>query len=453
MAKVEHNQNPDVQNPDVQARDTFHTKWGFILACIGSAVGMGNVWLFPYRVGQFGGAAFLIPYFFFVIIIGFTGVVGEMSFGRKMRRGPHGSFAKAVEMRGKDGRIGEWIGMIPVLGSLALAIGYSVVMGWIIRFTVGSLTGSAFNNTDSGAYFGSIAGSFGSISWQLIGLAICFIIMAVGISSGIEKVNKVMMPLFFALFVILAIRVSTLPGSGDGYRFMFIPKWDALLRPKTWVFALGQAFFSLSLAGSGTLVYGSYLKDSEDIISSAKNVALFDTIAAMLASLVILPAVFVYGLDPASGPPLMFITMPEVFKQMPLGNLFMIIFFVAVFFAGTTSLINLFEAPIETLQSKFGFSRNKAVWSIAAVAAIIGVFIEGIVGGWMDVVSIYVLPLGALLAGIMFFWVCGPKFARDAAQVGRKKPIGAWFEPMSRYVFCGLTLAVYLLGIFYGGIG
>lgn len=448
MAKVEHN-----QNSEVQTRDTFKTRWGFILACIGSAVGMGNVWLFPYRVGQFGGAAFLIPYFFFVIIIGFTGVVGEMSFGRKMREGPLGSFRKAVELREKNGKNGELISLVPILGSLALAIGYSVVMGWILRFVVGSFTGSAFHNTDSGSYFGAIAGSFGSVGWQLVGLLICFTIMAIGISSGIEKVNKVMMPLFFALFVILAIRVFTLPGSGEGYRFMFIPKWDALAQPKTWVYALGQAFFSLSLAGSGTLVYGSYLKDNENIISSARNVALFDTFAAMLSSLVILPAVFVYGLDPASGPPLMFITMPEVFKQMPMGRLFMIIFFIAILFAGTTSLINLFEAPIEGLQSKFGFSRKKAVWSVAAIAAVIGIFIEGVVSGWMDVVSIYVLPLGALLAGIMFFWVCGPKFAREAAQKGREKPIGAWFEPMSRYVFCGLTLLVYILGIFFGGIG
>ncbi len=448
MAKVEHN-----PNPDTQTRDTFSTKWGFILACIGSAVGMGNVWLFPYRVGQFGGAAFLIPYFFFVIIIGFTGVVGEMSFGRAMRRGPLGAFRKAFEHAGKNGSTGEKIGIIPVLGSLSLAIGYSVVMGWIIRFLVGSVTGSAFHNTDSGAYFGTIAGSFGSVSWQLIGLAFCFIIMSCGVSAGIERVNKVMMPLFYVLFILLGIRVATLPGSGEGYRFMFIPKWDALLSPKTWVYALGQAFFSLSLAGNGTVVYGSYLKDSEDIISSAKNVAFFDTIAAMLASLVILPAVFVYGFDPASGPPLMFITMPEVFKQMPMGRAFMVIFFIAVLFAGLTSLINLFEAPIETLQSKFGFSRRKAVWSIAAIAALIGICIEGIVGGWMDAVSIYVCPLGALLAGILFFWVCGPKFAREAAQKGREKPIGAWFEPMSRYVFCGLTLAVFLLGIFYGGIG
>ena len=441
------------KNPDVKLRDTFSSKWGFILACIGSAVGMGNVWLFPYRVGQFGGAAFLIPYFLFVVIIGFTGVVGEMSFGRAMRTGPLGAFRKAFEQGGKNSKIGEAIGAIPVLGSLALAIGYSVVIGWIIRFLVGSVTGSAFNNTDSGAYFGAIAGSFDSVGWQLVGLALCFIVMVAGVSSGIEKINKVMMPLFFLMFIALGIRVATLPGAVEGYRFMFVPKWGALAQPKTWVFALGQAFFSLSLAGNGTLVYGSYLKDSEDVISSAKNVSLFDTIAAMLAALVILPAVFVYQLDPASGPPLMFITMPEVFKQMPMGYLFMIIFFLAVLFAGLTSLVNLFEAPIETLQAKFGFSRGKAVLSIAAVSAVIGVCIEGIVGGWMDVVSIYVCPLGALLAGILFFWICGPKFAREAAQKGRQKPIGAWFEPMSRFVFCGLTLAVFVLGIFYGGIG
>ncbi len=430
-------------------RDQWQSKWGFVLACIGSAVGMGNVWLFPYRVGQFGGAAFLLPYFLFVCVIGFTGVVGEISFGRGMKSGPMGAFKKAM----KGSPVGEAIGAIPVVGSLALAIGYSVVIGWILRFVVGSITGSAYNSENSGAYFGSIAGSFGSIVWQLLGIAIVFMVMIFGISSGIEKLNKIMMPLFFLLFVVMAVRVAMLPGALEGYRFMFIPDWSALAQPKTWIYALGQAFFSLSLAGNGTLIYGSYLKDTEDVLSNARHIAVFDTLAAMLAALVILPSVFVYGLDPASGPPLMFITMPEVFKSMPLGRLFMVIFFVAVLLAGITSLVNMFEAPIATLEEKFKLSRFKAVMSVTAFVILIGVCIEGIVGQWMDVVSIYVCPLGALLAAIMFYWVCGPEYARNEAQKGREKKIGAWFEPMTRYVFCGLTLAVFLLGIFYGGIG
>ena len=443
----------DKKGTSLETRDTFNSKFGFILACVGSAVGMGNIWLFPYRVGQFGGAAFLIPYFIFVILIGFTGVIGEMAFGRAMGTGPLGSFKKAMEMRGK--KHGDLIGLIPVLGSLGIAIGYSVVVGWILKFTIGALTGGLMNAPDSGAYFGAIAGPYGSIGWHIAGLAITLIVMVAGIAAGIEKVNKVMMPAFFAMFLILAVRVAFLPGAMDGYIYLFSPKWEFLGDPKTWVYALGQAFFSLSLAGSGTLVYGSYLKKSEDIVNSAVYVAIFDTIAAMLAALVIIPSVFAFKMDPAAGPPLMFITMPEIFKQMPGGTIFVAVFFIAVLFAGITSLVNLFETPIEALQERFKFSRAKAVATVGIAAIAVGIFIEdgGVLGTWMDVVSIYVIPLGALLAGIMFFWVCGPKFAREQAQLGRAQKIGGWFDPMSRYVFVGLTIFVYIAGIFYGGIG
>ncbi|BDR72306.1 sodium-dependent transporter [Clostridium tetani] len=434
-------------------RDSFESKIGFILACIGSAVGMGNIWLFPYRVGQFGGAAFLIPYIIFVVFIGFTGVIGEMSFGRAMGTGPVGAFKKALEKRGK--KYGDLIGLIPVIGSLGIAIGYSVVVGWILRFTVGAITGSMIKAPDSGVYFASIAGKLGSLSWHLLALALTFIIMTMGVSKGIEKVNKIMMPAFFVLFLILAIRVGTLPGAIEGYRYLLVPKWEFLGEPKTWVFALGQAFFSLSLAGSGTVVYGSYLKKTENIVQSAKYVTLFDTCAAMLAALVIIPSVFAFGMDPTAGPPLMFIIMPNVFKQMPMGQLSAIIFFLAVLFAGTTSLMNLFEASIEALQERFNFSRKASVCIIAMIGAVTGIILEDAnkLGIWMDVVSIYVIPLGALLAGIMFFWVCGTKFAREQVQLGCDKEIGNWFEPMTKYAFCGLTIIVYILGIFYGGIG
>lgn len=434
-------------------RDGFQSRLGFILASVGSAVGMGNIWLFPYRVGQFGGAAFLIPYFLFVIVIGFTGVIGEIAFGRAMKAGPLGAFKKAMNKRGK--KYGEWIGLIPIIGSLGIAIGYSVVVGWILRFTIGSLSGTMINSLDSAAYFGKIAGSFGSIGWHLAALALTFVIMLAGISNGVEKFNKVLMPAFFGMFLILSIRVFFLPGASLGYSYLFQPEWAALKNPQTWVFALGQAFFSLSLAGSGTLVYGSYLSKKEDVVTSAVYIAVIDVIAAMLAALVVIPSVFAFNMDPTAGPPLMFITMPEIFKQMPAGGVFGILFFIAVFFAGLTSLVNLFEAPIEAIQERFQFSRGKAVGIVASIAGAIGIFIEdgAVLGIWMDVVSIYVIPLGALLAGIIFYWVCGPDFARKQVQLGRSKKLGAWFEPMSRYVFVGLTILVYIMGIFYGGIG
>lgn len=438
-------------------RDQFRSRLGFIIACIGSAVGMGNIWMFPYRTGTFGGAAFLIPYFIFVVLLGFSGVIGEMAFGRGMKAGPMGVFTQAMELRfGKKGRIpGKLIGAVPVIGSLGIAIGYSVVVGWFLKYLFAAVTGTLTKVDDMGAYFGELAVDFGSVGWQLLGLGLTFIIMILGVTRGIEKMNKVMMPVFFLFFVILLVRVVTLPGAVEGFRYMFVPQWEQLGNVKTWVYALGQAFFSLSLAGSGTIVYGSYLKKDADVVSCAKNVAFFDTCAALLAGMVVIPAVFAFGLDVSSGPPLMFITLPVVFQQMPFGGVFAVIFFVAVLFAAITSLMNLFETPIEALENQLKISRGTAVAVIALISAVVGIFIESgdSVGAWMDAVSIYIIPLGALLAGIMFFWVCPKGYAREQVELGREKPLGKWFEPVTRYIFVGITLVVYVLGIFFGGIG
>ncbi len=445
------------QSAAPRARDTFVSRTGFILACVGSAVGMANIWLFPYRVAEFGGAAFLIPYFIFVVLLGFTGVIGEMAFGRAMGTGPMGAFAKALEMRGVKGggKIGRAIGLIPTLGALGIAIGYAVVLGWALKYLVGSFTGEIIALESVGEYFGGIASAFGNVPFHLLGLVLSFVVVGVGVSKGIERTNKVLMPVFFVLLIIMAVRVAFLPGASAGYEYLLVPRWEALSNPTTWVYALGQAFFSLSLAGGGTLVYGSYLKKDVDVVTAARNVAIFDTLAACIAACAVVPAVFAFGLDVASGPPLMFITLPSVFQSMPLGNLFMIIFFVAVVFAAITSLVNLFEPPIEALQEQLGLSRWMAVGIIAVVAVGIGVFLESgdVVSTWMDIVSIYVMPVGALLAAIMFFWVCPKGFAKMHAEMGHGKSLGKWFDVMTKYVFVPITAAVIVLGIFYGGIG
>ena len=434
-------------------RDTFSSKLGFILACIGSAVGMGNIWMFPYRTGQFGGAAFLIPYLLFVIILGYTGLIGEFAFGRMTQTGPIGSFEKAMKSKGKKG--GALIGIVPVLGAFGIATGYAVVVGWFIRFLFGSLSGAMLGAADPGAYFGEIAGAYGSIGWHFAAIALTAVILILGVANGIEKVNKVMMPIFFVLFLVILVRVITLPGAMEGVKYMLVPKWEFMSQPKTWIYALGQAFFSLSLAGSGMVVYGSYLKRDIDIPSCAKNTAFFDTVAALIAGLVIIPAVFAFGLDPAAGPPLIFITLPMVFRQMPAGELFAILFFTSVLFAAITSLMNLLEVPIEALQNRLNVKRIPAVLAVCTVAFAIGIFIESgdLLGKWMDFLSIYVIPLGALLAGIMFFWVIGVKVARSEVETGASKPLGKWFEPMTKYVFVMLTFIVVIGGILLGGIG
>ena len=437
-------------------RDSFASRTGFILACIGSAVGMGNIWMFPTRVSLYGGASFLIPYFIFVVLIGSTGVIGEMSFGRAARSGPVGAFSMACESKGKR-KLGEAIGFIPVIGSMALAIGYTVVMGWILRYCIGTFTGATFaaENIDGfAANFGAMASAYGNNVWQAAALILAFAILIFGIGRGIEKANKIMMPLFFFLFVGLGIYIFFQPGAKEGYSYIFRVDINSLRDPKVWIYALGQAFFSLSVAGNGTLIYGSYLSDKEDIPKSAAAVAFFDTLAAFIAGLVIIPAMATTGaqLD-QGGPGLMFIFLPGLFKGMPGGEIIAVFFFVAVLFAGMTSLINLYEAPIATVQEKLGLSRKTACVAVAVVGLTVSVMIQGIVSDWMDVVSIYICPLGAGLAGIMFFWVLGKEFVEKSVNTGREIPIGSWYYPLAKYVFCGTCLLVLIVGAAMGGIG
>ena len=440
----------------MKKRESFSTRWGFILACIGSAVGMGNIWMFPTRVSLYGGGSFIIPYFIFVVLIASTGLIGEMSFGRATRSGPVDAFGIACETKGHR-KLGETIGFIPVLGSLAMAIGYTVVLGWILKYAVGAFTGATLapNDVDGfGAAFGSAATAFGNNGWLLAALAIAIAILMLGVGSGIEKANKVMMPLFFFLFVILGIYVFFQAGAADGYRYIFRVEPEALKDPTTWIYALGQAFFSLSIAGNGTLIYGSYLSDEENIPYSAARVAIFDTIAALLAALVIIPAMATTGtqLD-QGGPGLMFIFLPNLFKSMPGGSIIAILFFVAVLFAGMTSLINLYEAPIATVQEKLGLRRIPACAVVGVFSAAVALCIQGIVSPWMDVLSVYICPLGAGIAAIMFFWVCGKNYVEQQVNTGRDKPISAKFYPVCKYVFCPVCFLVLVLGILMGGIG
>ena len=440
----------------MKKRDSFNNKWGFILACIGSAVGMGNIWMFPTRVSMYGGGSYLIPYFIFVALIGFTGVIGEMSFGRATKSGPVDAFGYACETKNKR-KLGEAIGFIPVLGALAMAIGYTVVMGWILKYMIGAFTGKTLASADTegfAASFGSMASAFGNNVWQIVALVIGIIILMFGVGRGIEKANKIMMPVFFILFAVLGIYVAFQPGAIEGYKYIFRVDPKAFADPKTWIFALGQAFFSLSVAGNGTLIYGSYLSDNEDIPAAAGRVALFDTIAALLAALVIIPAMATTGAQlNQGGPGLMFIFLPALFKSMPGGYIVAIIFFVAVFMAGLSSLINLYEAPIATIQEKLHLGRKASCAIIAVIALVVSICIQGIVSGWMDILSIYICPLGAGLAGIMFFWICGKKYVETQVNTGRDKKFTDMFIPVCKYIYCPVCILVLILGIVLGGIG
>lgn len=447
----------DLEQKVEQQRDGFSSRWGFILACIGSAVGMGNIWRFPYMVSEWGGFTFLLPYFLFVILIGSTGIIEEIALGRSAGAGPIGAFGRCTEVRyGK--KFGQWIGAIPVVGALGLAIGYTVVVGWIFKYTFMAFSGGLADlgqDMDAiGGTFGMTASAWGNNGWLIVAMVATVLIMAFGIAGGIEKVNKVLMPVLFGLFLILGIYICTLPGSEEGYKYIFTLNPEGLKQPALWVFAFGQAFFSLSVAGNGTVIYGSYLGKGENIVKSARNIAIFDTIASMLAALVIVPAMAVGGaaLD-TGGPGLMFIYLVNVFNSMPGGTIVGIIFYVCVLLAGITSLINLYEVPIAAVQEKLGFKRLPAVLTIAVIGCVIALLIQAIVSGWMDAVSIYVCPLGAMLAGIMFFYVLGKDNAEKEVNLGSDKPIGGWFVALGKYVYVPLALVALIAGAIFGGIG
>lgn len=431
----------------------FANSLGFVLACVGSAVGMGNIWLFPYRLGQYGGAAFLIPYFIFVVLFGMVGLSAEFAIGRRAKTGTLGAYEYCWKSKGK-GKLGAVMGWIPLIGSLGIAIGYAVIIGWVLRSLLGGITGELMV-VESADFFGNMSSAFGNIPCHVAVIVITCVLLIFGATKGIEKANKIMMPAFFVLFVVLAVRVGFLDGAAEGYKFLFIPKWEALLNVETWIMAMGQAFFSLSITGSGMIVYGSYLKKDEDILDSCKNTAFFDTCAAMLAALAIMPAVFAFGIEPTSGPPLMFITIPKIFAQMPFGQLFAVIFFVSVAFAGITSLINMFEAVSESWQTKFKLSRTVSVLICGAIALAIGLFIEdgNKVGSWMDFITILVVPFGAFLGAFSIYHILGWDEIRKEMQLGRKKLIPEWFGKVAEYVYVPVAAIVFILGIVYGGIG
>ena len=427
----------------------FKSTVGFVLACVGSAVGMGNIWMFPYRLGQYGGAAFLIPYLIFIALFGLVGLSAEFALGRMAKTGTLGAYAYCWK-----NKFGKYIGWLPLLGSLGIAIGYSVILGWGFRSIQGVLTNELLTN-DIPAFFTNMTQSFSNVPCHFLVLFVTCLLLFTSATNAIEKVNKVLMPAFFILFIILAIRVSLFNGAIEGYKFLFVPKWEYLLNKETWIMAMGQAFFSLSITGSGMIVYGAYLKDDVDIPKASMQTAIFDTIAAMLAALAIMPAVFSFGIDPVSGPSLMFLTLPEVFKQMPLGNFFALFFFISVAFAGITSLINMLEAVCESWQNRFHISRKKAVLLCGIITFIISVCIENgdIVGKWMDVVTIYIIPFAALLGAITIYYILGWNALKQELDKGRKKPIGPTFKFLGKYVYVFLALIILILGILYNGIG
>ncbi|MCX7611552.1 MAG: sodium-dependent transporter [Ignavibacterium sp.] len=393
-------------------REKWGSKIGFVLAAAGSAIGLGNIWKFPYVAGQNGGAAFFIIYIFCVILIGLPVIIAEIILGRTAQKNPVGAFKKL-----SDSKFWPWVGAMGVFAGFIILSFYSVVAGWSVGYVYESATGVFynFNSAQSAAeHFNHLTKN---VTWG-VGMLAIFILMTMffvyaGVQKGIEKGSKIMMPLLFILLIIVMIRGITLEGSDEGLAFIFHPDWSKVT-PKTFLEALGQAFFSLSLGMGAMLTYGSYMSRNDNVPKSSLEIVVLDTLVAVIAGVAIFTAVFATGQNAAQGPGLIFHTLPIVFTKMPGGYFVGIIFFILLTIAALTSAISLLEVVTAYFVDEKNWSRHKAVLVFGSLAFLVGIpsvlsfnIIENykIFGmNFFDVAnylsSNIMLPLGGLLIAI-----------------------------------------------------
>lgn len=325
-------------------RGEFGSSFGFLMAAVGSAVGLGNLWGFPYKMGKGGGFAFLLIYLIFVVTVGFVAMLSELAIGRRANMDAVGSY-KAIDKKA------GFVGGIGVFAAFVILSFYCVLGGWVLKYAftfVGEFFGHGFGGVAGADFFVAfISGTTEPILWFALFLGLSCLIVLAGVEKGIEKYSKVMMPALFVMLIVIIIRSVTLPGAVEGLKFIFKPDFTVFSNFDTFIAvagtALAQMFFSLSLGMGAMVTYGSYLGKEQRLETSALIIPALDTLVAVLAGCAIMPAVFAFGLDPSAGPGLMFITLKEVFASMPMGNVFGFLFFVLVFFAAITSSISLLE--------------------------------------------------------------------------------------------------------------
>lgn len=400
---------------ETNKRENWGSRFGFIMAAAGSAVGLGNIWRFPYLTGTNGGGAFILIYLLMVLFVGLTIMLAEFTVGRR-------SGLAAVGAYRTFSRHFTFAGVMGVITAFFIMGFYPVVGGWAIAYIFKSVTGLLSNPAGIGDAFGAfITNPVQPLLWMGLYLLINIVIVARGVSSGIEMAGKILMPILFVLLILITLRGLMLGGSGEGLRFLFVPDFSAVTG-STWLAGLGQAFFSLSLGMGCMITYGSYLKKEEKLPQNAVIVTALDTSVAMLAGLAIFPALFHYGLEPAQGPGLVFVVVPTIFANMGvIGPILSIIFFVALFVAALTSSVSLLEVVVAFLMDERKMPRKTAVWITGIVMAVLctlsslslGVMsdftIPGLGVGFFDFFDfttdkIY-MAIGGLLLAVFVGWV------------------------------------------------
>lgn len=425
----------------------FSSKLGLVLAAVGSAVGMANIWGFPYKF-QSGGLVFLIFYLLFAGIFSLIGLSSEFAIGRLAKTGTLGAYEYAFTSSNKNKRVGRFIGYIPLIGTLLIAIGYSVIVAYVLKGFVDSLSGAIFAKP-SEIWFESFANvDYSVIIYHGI-IIIITLLTCLGQASSIEKTNKIMMPTFFVLFLILAIKVASLDNAIEGYKNMFTFRRD-YLNLKTIVDAMGQAFFSLSITGSGMIVVGAYISKKEDIVSSSIQTGIFDTLAGLVSSFVIIPAVSVFAMDNAGGPGLLFVTLPKILNNIKFGRIFAIFLYLAVVFAGISSLQNMFEVIVESMTHRWkNLSRKVCLIILGLLVFIFGINLETIdkFGPYMDIISIYIIPIGASIGAISWFYVLKKDDLLDEINQSSSKIYGEKWYKVGKYLYVPIAIILTMLAL------
>lgn len=350
-------------------RAQFATKLGAIAATVGSAVGLGNIWRFPCEAGEHGGGAFLIIYLACVMLLGVPVMVCEFVIGRHS----HKNVIGALKTLSKGGKF-YLVGYVGIVASILILSFYSVVCGWIIEYLFQAILGNLknFSPEDYGYMFSLfVANPYRTVLWTVIYLCINFMILRKGVRKGIERVTRIMMPLLFVLLIMFCVVSISLPKATEGLEFLFNPDFSQLT-PTVVIGAMGQAFFSLSLGLSCLLTYASYFKDKDSLVGNATTIALLDTLVAILAGIMIFPAVFSFGMQPEAGPKLVFEIIPSIFNQIPGAYIWAVLFFLLLFFASITSTISMSEISIAAMVEEGKMSRSRATAIVTVVAILLG---------------------------------------------------------------------------------
>jgi NSS family neurotransmitter:Na+ symporter len=442
-----------------EERGQWSSKIGFIFAAAGSAIGLGNIWRFPYIVGENGGAAFVLLYIIFVLIIGLPYMFAELALGRSQQRNPVGSI-EAI----KPKSAWKWVGFLGVLTGVGILSFYGVIAGWTFGYIFKMTTGNV------GDFSEFVSNPITVLSLFALFMLITTLIVYGGVEAGIERWAKILMPVLFILLVGLIIYANTLPGSGSGLKFYLQPDFSKI-SGKTLLAALGQAFFSMSLGMGLMITYGSYVSKKEDLTTSALYIGLFDTLIAIMAGLIIFPALFAMGESPAAGPSLVFVVFPKLFLQMPGGLIVGTFFFILLAVAALTSTISLLEVPVAYMVDEKKVERKKIVWYVALFTFLVGVPAALSQGSSDFFTNFGLLPerlaapdflshisfifgdfslaFGALLLSLFIGWVWGASNAADELEAGSaffSKTRKVWIF-MIRY-FIPIVIFLILLNLF-----